>query len=65
LRSDASNCNQCGRQCDFLNYCCDGNCQPPDDNNCGGCGIRCGGVSSCCVCPERQYCTNLACLCLS
>jgi hypothetical protein len=64
LTSDPVNCNACGKKCDGGDYCCKGNCQPPDDNNCSGCGMSCG-TERCCTGCNPPHCSALgACVCL-
>jgi len=63
LTSDPLNCNSCGKKCDAGDYCCKGNCQPPDNNNCGGCGTSCG-AEHCCTGCKTPHCSALgACIC--
>ncbi|HEX6836707.1 MAG TPA: hypothetical protein VF334_09050, partial [Polyangia bacterium] len=64
LTSDPMNCNACGKKCNAGDYCCKGNCQPPDDNNCGGCGMSCGSNGKCCTSCNPARCAALGALCI-
>ncbi|HZS42332.1 MAG TPA: hypothetical protein VFF06_36125 [Polyangia bacterium] len=50
-QSDTQHCGSCSNKCGLGDYCCGGNCTPPDDNNCTGCFKQCAAGTTCCACP--------------
>lgn len=50
VKTDALNCNQCGRKCKKGEVCCKGKCVNVkiDARNCNQCGRKCGNGGHCC-----------------